>query len=39
MDPITKAKWAGMTKKEKAVYGLKRRLIHGAEGTVLIGGL
>ena len=28
-----------MTKREQAVYLLKRKLIHGAEGTVLLGGL
>jgi len=28
-----------MTKKEQAIYLLKRKLIHGAEGTLLIGGL
>ena len=28
-----------MTKRERAIYLLKRKLIHGAEGTVLIGGL
>ena len=39
MSPLDREKWKQMTKKEKAVYGLKRRLIHGAEGTVLIGGL
>ena len=28
-----------MTKKDRAVESLKRKLIHGAEGTVLISGL
>ena len=39
MSPVDREKWNKMTKKEKAVEGFKRRLIHGAEGTVLIGGL
>ena len=39
MPPIDRAKWNNMTKRERAVEGLKRKLIHGAEGTVLIGGL
>jgi len=39
MPPLDREKWNNMTKKEKAIVGLKRRLIHGAEGTVLIGGL
>ena len=39
MSPMDREKWDKMTKKERAVEGLKRRLIHGAEGTVLIGGL
>ena len=37
--PLDREKWNNMTKKEKAVEGLKRRLIHGGEGAVLIGGL
>ena len=39
MQPVDRETWNNMTKSERAVYGLKRRLIHGAEGTVLIGGL
>ena len=34
-----KAFYDKMSKKERAVYLLKRKLIHGAEGTVLIAGL
>ena len=37
--PIDREQWNKMTKKEQAVEGLKRKLIHGAEGTVLIAGL
>jgi len=37
--PMDRKRWDKMTKKERAVYGLKRRLIHGGEGTLLIGGL
>ena len=37
--PIDRTKWDKMTSKERAVEGLKRKLIHGAEGTVLIAGL
>ena len=37
--PMDRKRWDKMTKRERAVYGLKRRLIHGGEGTLLIGGL
>ena len=39
MPPISKQEYERMTSKEKAIYSLKKKLIHGAEGTVLIGGL
>jgi len=39
MPPLDREKWNNMTSKERAVESLKRKLIHGAEGTVLIGGL
>ena len=39
MPTPTREQWNNMTKKERAVESLKRKLIHGAEGTVLIAGL
>ena len=39
MPTPTREQWNKMTKKERAVESLKRKLIHGAEGTVLIAGL
>ena len=39
MSPMDRERWNKMTGKEKAIESLKRKLIHGAEGTVLIGGL
>ena len=37
--PKDKAFYENMTKKEQAVYLLKRKLMHGAEGIALLGGL
>jgi len=39
MPTITREQYEKMTSKDKAIYSLKKKLIHGAEGTVLIGGL
>jgi hypothetical protein len=39
MPTLTKEQYEKMTSKDKAIYSLKKKLIHGAEGTVLIGGL
>ena len=39
MPTLTKEQYERMTSKDKAIYSLKKKLIHGAEGTVLIGGL
>ena len=39
MPPLDREQWNKMTSKERAVESLKRKLIHGAEGTVLISGL
>jgi hypothetical protein len=39
MPPLDREKWNKMTSKERAVESLKRKLIHGAEGTVLLSGL
>ena len=39
MPTLTREQYEKMTGKEKAIYSLKKKLIHGAEGTVLIGGL
>ena len=39
MPPIDKEKFDKLSNSKKAVEILKRKLIHGAEGTVLIGGL
>ena len=39
MPTPTREQWNKMTKKERAVESLKRKLIHGAEGTALIAGL
>ena len=39
MPTLTREDWNSMTSKERAVESLKRKLIHGAEGTVLIAGL
>ena len=39
MPTLTREKWNKMTSKERAVESLKRKLIHGAEGTVLLAGL
>ena len=36
---LDKEVYEKMTGREKAIYKLKRKLIHGAEGTVLIAGL
>ena len=39
MPTLTSEQYEKMTGKEKAIYSLKKKLLHGAEGTVLIGGL
>ena len=39
MPTLTREQYEKMTSKDKAIYSLKKKLIHGAEGTVLIGGL
>ena len=39
MPTLTKEQYEKMTSKDKAIYSFKKKLIHGAEGTVLIGGL
>jgi len=39
MPPIDKEKFDKLSNSQKAAEILKRKLIHGAEGTVLIGGL
>jgi len=39
MPTLTREQYEKMTGREKSIYSLKKKLIHGAEGTVLIGGL
>lgn len=39
MPTLNREQWNKMTKRERASYSLKQKLIHGAEGTVLISGL